>query len=194
MVEKKILDSFLALKLPLVLMNQINFKPTSKPLNSYVDTVKQVFRLARDYHKDLLDPNKYKVRIASFNPKEFFEFIRSLPYVKDPKGIEFVNRPKISILLSGTTHPFDCDDRTVLSLSYFILRNTLNKIQGKEPEYQYRIVVVGRNQKPHHIYMEYKTEKSNWIPFDPTYPHNEYGIEPFTPGYRKEFYESEFYF
>jgi hypothetical protein len=37
-------------------MNQQSYKLTDKPLESYVDTVEQVFRLARTYFLDLLDP------------------------------------------------------------------------------------------------------------------------------------------
>jgi len=176
-------------------MNQLNFKLTQKPLESYVDTVKQVFRLARTYFLDLLDLNKYEKNLALMEPKEFFNFVRSMEYVKDPSKIEFVNRPKISIALSGTGHPFDCDDRTVLSLSYFMLINELQRMQGKKHIYDYRVLVVGRSERPHHIYIEYKNKNStNWIPFDPTYPHNEYGIKPFEPGFLEIFYEKDFYY
>ncbi len=175
-------------------MNQPNYKLTDKPLDSYVDTVEQVFRLARTYFLDLLDSNKFSKNIGSMEPKDFFNFVRSMEYIRDPRAIEFVNRPKISIALSGTGHPFDCDDRTVLSLSYFMLRNNLQKIQGKDQLYDYRVLVVGRNERPHHIYIEYKLKKDpNWIPYDPTYPHNVYGMKPFTPGFLEIFYEKDFY-
>lgn len=168
-------------------------KITTKPLTSYIDTVKQVFRLAETYFKDLLEFNSLLVKLASMEPEEFFKYIQAQQYVKDPPGIEFVNRPKISLLLSGTGHPFDCDDRTVLSLAYFMLRNYMSKITGGEEFFDYRVLVVGRNENPHHIYIEYKKKDSiNWIPFDPTYPHNVYGVAPFSPGFIKIFYRDDF--
>ncbi|TGN09772.1 hypothetical protein [Leptospira ilyithenensis] len=166
------------------------YKLTAKELIDYEETVSHVYRLARTWFTDLLDNNKFGIRLAALSPEEFFAFVRSQEYVKDPDRIEFLNRPRISIALAGTGHPFDCDDRTILSLSYFMLQNYMNKIFGKPRLYDYRVLVVGRFADPHHIYIEYKkTDSIKWIPFDPTYPHNEYGVAPFVPGFIRYFYD-----
>lgn len=170
----------------------MEMKLTQKPLESYIQTVKEVFRLSNKYFKDLLEFNKNGKPIASFEPIEFFKYVQDCEYVKDPPGIEFVNRPKISLLLAGSGHPFDCDDRTILSLAYFKLRNYTQKLLGRDELFDYRVLVVGKTDRPHHIYIEFKNKAdSNWIPFDPTYPYNVFGVTPFTPGFIKIFYEND---
>ncbi|XDD46371.1 hypothetical protein AB3N60_16960 [Leptospira sp. WS39.C2] len=165
-------------------------KLTTKPLENYQETVKHVFRLAKEYATDLLEKNKFNILLSTLDPVEFYNFVREQTYVKDPLFIEFLNRPRVSIALSGTGHPFDCDDRTILSLSYFMLQNHIEKLFGRPRKYDYRVLVVGRNETPHHIYIEYKLTNSDyWTPFDPTYPHNEYGKHPFPAGFSKYFYE-----
>lgn len=160
-----------------------NHTLTKSPLLSYEETVSQIFRLAREYYRDLIPYTKFK-------PQEFFTVIQKMPYVRDPEGIEFINRPKISLALAGTGHPFDCDDRAVLSLAYFKALNEVNAIFGRVEQYETRIVVTGRRSLPHHVYIEYRQiGNPEWIPFDPTYPQNKYGVELFQPGFKKTFTE-----
>ncbi len=55
--------------------------------------------------------------LLKLSPREFFNFVQGCTYISDPKGIEFVTRPKIllQILFSGNSFYFDCDDRSGLS-------------------------------------------------------------------------------
>ncbi|MCB1178472.1 MAG: hypothetical protein KDK36_12880 [Leptospiraceae bacterium] len=164
------------------------YKLETYPLNDYRDTVKKIYWLSNKYFKDLLLPNKFNKSIPLMSEKEFFEFIKSLPYVKDKE--EFLNRPKISLELAGNGHYFDCDDRTILSLSFFKLKNHLLK----RNKYDYQIVVTGRYDKPRHVFIEFKDNEltnSKWIPYDPTYPHNKYGEYLYNPGFIKKFKESD---
>lgn len=111
-------------------------------------TLSEVERLATTYKDDVFP---YK----SLGINDFFNFVKNIPYVKDPKGIELVSRPKYTIDRGG-----DCDDKTVVCLSYFIL----NKIPCGYS-------VVGSGKKFHHIfpYIMMNGEKKD---FDATYNYN----------------------
>lgn len=172
------------------------YKLTEVNLESYKQTIKEIFRLSRKYFMDLLEFTYEGKVLHCLSPKEFFDYIQNKEYVKDPQGIEFVNRPKISLLHAGSKHPFDCDDRTVLCLSYLMLVNEVERIFGRSPKYEYRVLVVGRQDKPHHVYCEFREYNAfswiSWIPFDPTYPRNVFGKPLFDPGYKTIHYEDDF--
>ncbi len=164
---------------------------TKQPLNSYKETVAHVFDLSRLYWKDLLEYKNvtFKVNgmlVKDLTPLQWFRYVQSLPYVKDPKRIEHVTRPGISLELAGTGHPLDCDDKSILSFSYFILQNEI-----KGYDYQKRAAVTGREDKPKHIYAEFKENRDSkiWIPYDCTYPHNVFAKTLYIPGFKRVFYE-----
>jgi hypothetical protein len=165
-------------------------KITEYPLTDYKQTIKEIFRLSRQYHSDLI--NFKKENLISKTPKEFFDWLQSINYISDPNGIEVVQRPKILFSNIGTDKPFDCDDRTVLCLSYFILQNKMNRIFNR-PLYDTRVCVIGRGSRPHHVHIEYKLETEfDWKAFDPTYPRNKFNEFLFAPGFYECFYEKDF--
>ena len=154
---------------------------TKTELKDYSQTVNQIIRLSKQYYTDLDN------LIDSFPTIEkFFEYVKLKPYIPDPIGIEFVNRPGISLSLKN--HYFDCDDRSVLVLSFIFSKN--KKISGDilDP-IKSKINVVGRTDiKPHHVFVSYKSPGLNrWIPCDPTYPINQFARELFQSKYRHEF-------
>lgn len=159
---------------------------TEQELKDYEQTVKEIIRLSNLYWKDLLEPNKHNFDFKKASFPEYFFFIRSLPYVSDPKKIEHVSRPKISLEKSGLNYPFDCDDRSVLTRSFVKLKNFL--ISGN-PDFPIisKVVCAGRSFRPHHVYVSIKIGSVE-IPVDPTYPKNEYAIKLFPEGFRKEFF------
>jgi hypothetical protein len=147
----------------------------SRPLKSFEDTVGEIKRLALTYWNDLL----LYPEICKLSPEEFFNFIKSLKYISDPTGEEYVTRPGHSLhfALTRTGHFFDCDDRSVLTIAYFTLRNKLlNEFNS------IKIIVSGRNLRPHHVYCDI-----NGKPFDPTYPYNEYQKLLFPEKFRREY-------
>jgi hypothetical protein len=160
-------------------------------LKSYEQTVDLIKRNITDYWRDLLlYPDLLKL-----SPQEFFNFVQGCKYVADPKGIEFVTRPKIllQILFSGNSFYFDCDDRSGLSGIYFHCRNKIfgenNKIKivvsGQRDAVKVTQDLFGLPEKvfiPHHVYLV-----ANQLPFDPTYPQNQYGKKLFLEGFYKEY-------
>ncbi|MEM7182115.1 MAG: hypothetical protein AAF518_14450 [Spirochaetota bacterium] len=149
-------------------------------LTHYSQTVHWIFRFGYRYFKQLLQPNKFNVNIALLSPIEFFDFVQSKEYVKD-KG-EHLSSPEISIDRAGTGHYFDCDDRAILAIAYFLMKNYL---LGYD-RYKIRVNVTGRagKDRPHHVFIDYcdtKVDPEKWITFDPTYPRNVYGKHLFIP-------------
>lgn len=160
---------------------------TTKPLISYKQTVADCFDLARLYWQDLLLFTANGKPLKDLSLIGFYEYVKSLQYVKDPDRKEHTSRPKILLERANTDHPFDCDDRSILALSFFILQNDLH-----EKNYKTRLTVTGRYEKPKHIYVEFKDESkigSEWTPYDCTYPHNVFGKTLYVPQFKRVFYE-----
>jgi hypothetical protein len=160
---------------------------TTQPLISYKDTVADCFDLARLYWKDLLLFTHWGKPLKDLTLLEFYEFVKSIQYVRDPEKKEHTSRPKILLENANKNYPFDCDDRSILSLSFFLLQNSL---YGKN--YETRLVVTGRYENPRHIFVEFRDNDiigSEWTPYDCTYPHNVFGKTLYLPQFRRVFYE-----
>ncbi|EKP11803.1 hypothetical protein [Leptospira borgpetersenii] len=147
-------------------------KPTLSKLESYEDTVSDVFRLAYQYPEDL---EEYRNKSIF----ELYNVVRLLPYYADPVGLETVSRFKYT---KEPTYPIrDCDDKTVPILAKAIL----DKIPC-------RAVVCGKSDRPHHIYPEIQLN-GHWIPADATYPERSvFGQKLYGEKFRREFYLSDF--
>jgi len=139
-----------------------------RKLNSYRDTVQKVFEFAELFKNDL----RFLDDLDIFT---FYNYIRSLPYIRDPKGEETVVRQKYTIRPEWKGCR-DCDDKTLLILSFAKLKN----IPG-------RSVVCGKHPWPHHIYPELQLG-GKYIPVDATYPRCKFGEKLYDEKYRKEFY------
>lgn len=161
------------------------YQQESKTFNDYRDTIKAIFKLSKNYFKDLLEPNKFNKNLNLMSEFDYYEFIKSLPYKEDFK--EYVTRCKLLLSLAFTDHYFDCDDRSHLSLCKFELNNYLIGY----PRYEFRLHVTGRYENPRHVFAAYRDTKSDskkWIIFDCTYPYNVYGEYLYNPGYHRIFY------
>jgi transglutaminase-like putative cysteine protease len=147
-----------------------------RKLESYRDTVSEVYRLARSYSSDIQKPFYYTKQdlcgIAQLcgtdlkagrwrNLFHFYDYVRSLPYHPDPVGLETVSRP-LYTLNPEWTGPRDCDDKTILIMAYCHLNNI-----------PARAVVVGKGLRPHHIYPEVFIHDT-WQPADATYPDSDH--------------------
>lgn len=151
-------------------------------LTDFRQTIEEIIRLSTSYWTDLLQPNQYKINFKKINFPQYFDLIQKIEYKADPKGIEFLSRPKHLLNRKGIY--FDCDDRSILSVSFIFLKNYLLSKNILSP-IQARVDATGRYYKPHHVFVSFKIPLiTNWITLDPTYPKNEYGKELFGAGYR----------
>jgi hypothetical protein len=164
---------------------------TDKELESYKETLREIKRISLTYFNDLLDKNKFGFDFANCTLRELHNFIKqSLRYVSDPKGIEHVTRAKLSLDLANTDkyYPLDCDDKSVLVISWLLLQNFL--ITGSiESPYKIYLVVAGRKNRPHHVYPRVSLpgvlDKYN---IDSTYPKNELGTDLFPENFKEEYF------
>lgn len=114
-------------------------------------TVREIKRIANEYQKDL---DNFK-NISFF---EFYNLVRNLKYIPDPKGKETLSRPRYT-LQGDWNYPRDCDDKTILLVS--------KAIQEKIP---FRIILSGITPThAHHVYPEIFF-LGKWTPCDATYP------------------------
>lgn len=121
---------------------------------TYETTVEQCFRLAKAYAADV---DEY--HFADY--VEAYLYVRALPFIEDPQGVETVARPAFSLSPRWTMNR-DCDDKST-ALGAFAERRGI----------KYRFAVVGEEmdnaKNPHHIYPEFFLD-GRWIPMDATYP------------------------
>lgn len=149
-------------------------------------TIKTIFEFINKYYRDIfiylkntnpellkeLLKNQQKQNIKVF--LKLYKMIRDLPYKKDEKGIETITRQFLTLQNKGKR---DCDEKAILI-------GSIAKILG----FPYRVVIVGRNNKPHHIYLEIYY-LNRWIPADATYPDkNKFAKRLFKESYRKVYY------
>ena len=166
----------------------MNIKITNTPLNHWKQTVEEIKRLSTNYYTDLLEPNKFNFDFINAKPKQAYEFIKDvLIYVPDPEGIEHVSRPRISLKYanSNKNHPLDCDDKTVLMVSYYLLQNKLISNDISKP-YKIKIIVSGRGKQVHHVYPKLELNGESFL-MDATYPKNIFNQTLFPEKIKYEF-------
>ena len=141
---------------------------TKKKLENPEYTVAEIKRIAEQYKNDL-------IQFANFGFFKFYNLVRKLKYIPDPKYQETLSRPKYTIN-ENWQGSRDCDDKTILILAFCNLK--------KIPT---RIVISGIGDKPHHVYPEIYFNKI-FVPADATYPNKSvFGKTLYTEKYRKVF-------
>jgi transglutaminase-like putative cysteine protease len=123
------------------------------PLRSFGQTIREMKRLPRRYASDVLP---YK----NLNLVEYYNFIKKLPYIPDPKGHEFIQRPLVTFSKKALYR--DCDDKAVAMAAYFIFKNI---------PFRYVVTSSRADKALHHIYTEIYFN-GLWRPVDATYPEN----------------------
>lgn len=139
-------------------------------LETYEKTIQKIFEFTNLYYEDVLFLQNKK-------PEEVFEIVKNLSYRADPKGIEFLSRPKFSLFSNSL--PRDCDDKTLIVCCYA-------KLKG----YPYKIAVTGKEREPHHVFPILLINNS-WVIFDATYQNAIYGKFLFPPVFFKIFEEKK---
>lgn len=127
-----------------------------KPLGSVFETGAQMKRLSTQYFTDLLP-------FKRFSLPQFFDYVCKLPYIPDPNGIEFIQRPAAS--LSKDAKHRDCDCKAIAIGSFLILQGL-----GK----RFRFVATSKkiDQALHHVLVEWDCGNGCCIFLDATYAKN----------------------
>ena len=171
-------------------MNNTEYTYTKNLLIHYEQTLKEMKRLALRYWTDLLDPNKFNFDFYNSTLKQTHEFLKDrLQYISDPQGLEHLTRARYSLALANNgNYPLDCDDKSILFLSYLLLQNYKFSNSQQKP-FEIYICVAGRNQKPHHVYpmIDLPGVLSGYR-VDPTYPKNELGQSLFPEKFFKKYH------
>lgn len=128
-------------------MNNFNEILTDK-----IQTINKIKQLIDKYHND--------VNFRGISVRGFFDWVKNLPYRKDPKPIEVVGRP-LRIIPIAKQIGIDCKKKAVLMGSY-----------AKQNNIEYRIVVSSNRPdgQIHHIFLQYKIN-GRWLNADSTYSH-----------------------
>lgn len=119
-------------------------------------------RLASKYFKDVS-------AFAGMTPNAFFDYVKKIPYNRDPVQTEFLQRPFYTI--AGNRPGGDCDDKAIVSGAYAICNGI-----------PFRFKAMGRYiDKPlHHVATDLFLNGS-WTHFDPTYSDQVFGKYLFIP-------------
>ena len=75
-------------------------------------TGKAMHEMVRKYHSDMAP-------WATESIFEFFDTMKSIPYQPDPKNIELIKRPSLTMMQIGPGG--DCDDKSIAVASYAVL-------------------------------------------------------------------------
>ena len=128
-------------------------------------TGKAMHEMVRKYHSDMAP-------WATESIFEFFDTMKSIPYQPDPKNIELIKRPSLTMMQIGPGG--DCDDKSIAVASYAVLNLIPYRFLGvgkKNPHKKYRLfdkVLLT------HVFTELYIG-GEWVTFDTTYRFNVLG-------------------
>lgn len=136
----------------------------SEPLKNRLQTARRIKHLCEQFYLDLnlafvVKDNK-QIPLSRLSLKEYFDFVKNIPYRRDPSPREIVARPYY--IIKHRALGMDCKKKGALICAYLRMKN-----------FKYR--AIGSSTRPdgaiHHIYFElYDPKKKEWLPVDATYP------------------------
>lgn len=136
---------------------------TREPLKDKLQTARRIKHLVETFYLDLdkvtIIKNGKKTRLSWLSLSDFFDFVKNIPYRKDPSPIEIVARPYY--ILKYSHLGMDCKKKGTLIAAFLRYKN-----------YKYR--AIGSSQRPdkriHHIFFQfYDPMKNIWTNADATY-------------------------
>lgn len=137
-----------------------------EPLKDRHQTARRIKHLVEQFYLDLnlafIVKDQRQIPLSKLSLKDFFSFVKNIPYRRDPKPIEITARPYY--IIKHRALGMDCKKKGTLICSYLRMKN-----------YKYR--AIGSSTRPdkavHHIYFElYDPAARSWQPVDATYPEN----------------------
>lgn len=126
-------------------------------------------RLVSKYASDLKNIFvKYQgidVALSNLPIDVFFDTVKNIKYIRDPKPTELVMRPYYAIMYNKKG--LDCKKKAILMASYAYVNNI---------PYQFIASSTRKDKKKHHVYTQLMI-KGEWVNFDCTYDDYEIGME-----------------
>lgn len=138
-------------------------KITSRKLTNKEQTASEMKRLINSYSSDLssvfIKKNNQFIPITKLSIREFFDFVRTIPYRRDQKPIEVVSRPKR--IINVANQGIDCKKKAILISAYL-----------KERGLPFRLIASSRlpNKRIHHVFPQIGIS-GEWFNLDATYDH-----------------------
>lgn len=127
-------------------------------------TAKEMYGLINRYHKDLrrykLKVGKKVVPIKNLTIRQFFDFVRKIPYRVDTKPTEVIARPKH--IMKHRYMGMDCKKKSILMGSFLRLKGVPFYLGGSSRKKDGRI---------HHVFARGKVN-GTYRNIDPTYNFN----------------------
>ena len=109
-------------------------------------------------------PQSYMKPFDNWSLQKFYNYVRSLTYIKDPERVPISDNDNIELLkspyLTIYTNGGDCDDKAILIGAYF---------ERKKIPYRMAVISNKSNKEFHHIFPEVYLN-GNWKAYDATYP------------------------
>jgi hypothetical protein len=146
----------------------MEYKRNIRELISAEDTGLEMARLSCKYKDDLGE-------MANWPLPKFFDYVKNLPYRKDPKNIESLSRPRFLLMQNWPWR--DCDDKAIL-LGAWAASNYI--------PFRFLATAAKKNIPFHHVFIELEGKKN--LLLDSTYSKNIFGtipkffkIKPLTP-------------
>jgi hypothetical protein len=133
---------------------------TKYPLRDKKKTVNKINYIVNKYFRDICLFNKMGIPLDKLTLKNYYSFIKNIPYRRDQKPVEILLRPKY--LLVGKDIGLDCKKKSILMASFC-----------KAKKIQYRFVCVSQrpDKRLHHIFTQVNIGKG-WKNADATYSDN----------------------
>jgi hypothetical protein len=129
-------------------------KLTVKKLRDVYQTGEQMERLVKTYHRDVKD-------LDGWNIFKAFRYVANIPYIRDPKNIELLHRPKF--VRSQKARFRDCDDKMIL-FGAWLYRQGI--------PFKFLAVSHKKDGSLHHVLIQAKFRNGKKKILDPTYPKN----------------------
>jgi hypothetical protein len=128
-----------------------------EPLFNKEQTVWKISELCKNFCSDLDMITFSGLPLSLMTPKNYYDYIRSIPFRLDEKPVELVGRPLRLIELDNA----DCKKKSIFIGSY-AERNRI--------PYRFCVVSQRRDRRFHHIYPELFVMGA-YTSFDATYPY-----------------------
>jgi hypothetical protein len=132
-------------------------------LRNHLQTARRIKHLVEQYYLDLnlcfVVKDRKQIPLNKLTLPEYFDFVRNIPYRRDPENSEIVARPYY--LIKHRALGLDCKKKGTLIAAYLRIKN-----------FKYR--AIGSSSRPdgkvHHIYFQlWEPKEKRWKCCDATY-------------------------